>query len=314
MAGSWILYRKNGMLWCRLLDRYKKLPPHFRIPLAYLLFGSLWILVSDQALESLIIDTIQLTRFQTFKGWFYVFATTVFLYILIHNAFVELRHSKDALQESYYSTLAGWIQALDLNHHETKDHTQRVTKMTVQLSRRMGLGEDELENVYRGALLHDIGKLGIPDEILTKPKPLDEREWEIIKMHPVYAYELLSPIAYLQSAIDIPYCHHERWDGSGYPQRLRGEQIPITARIFAVIDVWDALSSDRVYRKAWPKEKVRSYIRAKAGTHFDPKVVEAFFSEFNLRPIESETSPNTFDISSQEPTSQAAIPSHRRMS
>ncbi|MEW6718352.1 MAG: HD-GYP domain-containing protein, partial [Chloroflexota bacterium] len=131
-------------------------------------------------------------------------------------------------------------------------------------------------HVRRGALLHDMGKLGIPDTILLKPGPLTEKEWEIMHQHPVYAYELLAPIPYLRPALDIPYCHHENWDGSGYPRKLKGEQIPLVARIFAVVDVWDALRSDRPYRKAWPEEKALAYIQEQAGKHFDPQVVEAF--------------------------------------
>jgi HD-GYP domain-containing protein (c-di-GMP phosphodiesterase class II) len=138
---------------------------------------------------------------------------------------------------------------------------------------------DELEHVYRGALLHDIGKMGIPDRILRKPGPLTGEEWEIMHRHPVYAYQWLSPIRYLRLALDIPYCHHEKWDGTGYPRGLKGEEIPLAARIFAVVDVWDALCSDRPYRKAWPEKKALEHIREQSGTHFDPQVVELFLQE-----------------------------------
>jgi len=179
--------------------------------------------------------------------------------------------------EAYDATIEGWSMALELRDQETEGHTLRVAKMAVKLAESLGVGEEELVHIRRGALLHDIGKIGIPDDILLKPGELTEEEWEIMKQHPVFAYNMLSQIAYLKPALDIPYCHHERWDGTGYPRGLKGEQIPLAARIFAVIDVWDALLSDRPYRDAWPKDKVRDYIRAQSGTHFDPAVVEAFF-------------------------------------
>ena len=151
-----------------------------------------------------------------------------------------------------------------------------MTELTLQLARTMGLSEAQLVHVRRGALLHDMGKMGVPDSILLKPGPLSAEEWVIMRKHPEYAYEFLSPIVYLHDALEIPYCHHEKWDGSGYPRGLRGEQIPLAARIFAIVDVWDALRSDRPYRAAWPDEKVREHIQALAGIHFDPKVVREF--------------------------------------
>lgn len=163
-----------------------------------------------------------------------------------------------------------------MKDEETEEHSRRVTEMTVRIARKMGMDKEALAHVYRGALLHDIGKMGIPDSILLKPGKLTNEEWAIMKKHPDYAFRLLSPIDYLRPAIDIPYCHQEKWDGTGYPRGLKGEQIPLPARIFAVVDVWDALSSDRPYRKAWPKEKVMELIREESGKHFDPKVVEVF--------------------------------------
>jgi HD-GYP domain-containing protein (c-di-GMP phosphodiesterase class II) len=186
----------------------------------------------------------------------------------------------ETLQRSYDDTLEGWVKALDLRDKETEGHSQRVTQMTVHLARLMGLPEHEIDHARRGALLHDIGKLGIPDSILHKPGPLTDEEWLIMKQHPVFAYEWLSPIAYLQPALDIPYGHHEKWDGSGYPRGLRGEEIPLAARIFAVIDVWDALSSDRPYRKGWPPEKIVAHVRDQAGRHFDPAIVELFLQYY----------------------------------
>jgi putative nucleotidyltransferase with HDIG domain len=151
-----------------------------------------------------------------------------------------------------------------------------VTELTMRLAAELGMGEDELMHVRRGALLHDIGKMGIPDGVLLKPGPLDDDEWVIMKKHPVYAYEMLSPIKHLIPALDIPYAHHEKWDGTGYPRGLKGEAIPLAARIFAVVDVWDALGADRPYRRAWAREDIVAHIRALRGSHFDPRVADLF--------------------------------------
>jgi HD-GYP domain-containing protein (c-di-GMP phosphodiesterase class II) len=198
--------------------------------------------------------------------------------IAIDNAalFDELQRSNAELTLAYDTTLEGWAQALDLRDEETEGHTRRVTELTVSLAKYLGIKYDELVHIRRGALLHDIGKMGIPDGILLKPAALSPDEWAIIRKHPEYAHDMLAPIAYLHRALDIPYCHHEKWDGTGYPRGLKGEQIPLAARIFAVVDVWDALGSDRPYRPAWPLAQVREYIRSQAGCHFDPKIVAAF--------------------------------------
>ncbi|HKZ70871.1 MAG TPA: HD-GYP domain-containing protein, partial [Anaerolineales bacterium] len=153
------------------------------------------------------------------------------------------------------------------------------TELTLRLAREMGIDDAELVHIRRGALLHDIGKMGVPDSILLKPGPLTEEEWAIMHQHPTHAFEMLAPIDYLRQALDIPYCHHEKWDGAGYPRGLKGERIPLAARIFAVVDVWDALRSDRPYRGGWPEEQVREYIREQAGKHFDPAVAEMFLRE-----------------------------------
>ncbi len=198
--------------------------------------------------------------------------------IAIDNAqlFDGLQKSNLDLTRAYDATIEGWSRALDLRDEETEGHTQRVLNLTMRLANTMGLSEQELVNVRRGALLHDIGKMAIPDSILLKPGPLTESEWEIMRRHPEYARDLLAPIPYLRAALDIPYAHHEKWDGTGYPRGLRGEQIPLSARIFAVVDVWDALCSDRPYRGAWQRERVSEYIRAGVSSHFDPHVVEIF--------------------------------------
>jgi putative nucleotidyltransferase with HDIG domain len=187
-----------------------------------------------------------------------------------------LRRSNEELKVAYDSTIEGWARALDLRDHETEGHSRRVTEMALALARAIGLGEAELVQVRRGALLHDIGKLGVPDAILHKPAALDEDEWVVMRRHPSYAVEILGPIEFLRPALDIPHCHHERWDGTGYPRGLAGEQIPLTARIFAAVDIWDALSHDRPYRRAWPQARVREHLRSLSGTHLDPRIVDAF--------------------------------------
>ncbi|MBL8088829.1 MAG: CHASE3 domain-containing protein [Anaerolineales bacterium] len=192
------------------------------------------------------------------------------------KSFEELQRSNLDLALAYDTTIEGWSHALDLRDKETEGHTLRVTQMTLKLARIAGMSSSDLVHVRRGALLHDIGKMGIPDNILLKPDKLTSEEWGIMRMHPTYAYELLLPINYLHPALDIPYCHHEKWDGSGYPRGLHAEQIPLSARLFAVVDVWDALRSDRPYRQAWGEEQVIEHIYSLNNTHFDPKAVEIF--------------------------------------
>ncbi len=198
--------------------------------------------------------------------------------IAIDNAelFEGMQRSNAELALAYDATIEGWSQAMDLRDKETEGHSQRVTEATLSLAQAMGLEGDALLQIRRGALLHDIGKMGIPDSILLKNGPLTDEEWAIMRQHPDHAYHMLKGIAYLRHALDIPYCHHEKWDGTGYPRGLKGEGIPLAARIFAVIDVWDALRSDRPYRKGWTEEKAQAYIREQSGQHFDPKVVEIF--------------------------------------
>jgi putative nucleotidyltransferase with HDIG domain len=192
------------------------------------------------------------------------------------NLFEDIQRSNAELSLAYDATIEGWSHALDLRDRETEGHTLRVTDMTIELARAFELSDAELAQVRWGALLHDIGKMGIPDTILHKPGSLTDHEWSVMKKHPAFAYDMLSPIRYLQSALDIPYCHHEKWDGTGYPRGLKGKQIPLPARIFAIVDVWDALTSNRPYRPAWSKEKALEYIQSLSGTHFDPRVVDMF--------------------------------------
>jgi len=192
--------------------------------------------------------------------------------------FGNLQRSNAELALAYDVTLEGWSKALELRDQETQGHAVRVTELTVRLARRAGIPEHELVHVRRGALLHDIGKMGIPDALLLKPGPLTPEEWTVMKRHVEYARDLLSPVEFLRQALDIPCGHHERWDGSGYPQGLKGESIPLAARVFAIVDIWDALRSDRPYRSAWPEEKVRAYLREQAGRLLDPQVVEHFLA------------------------------------
>jgi HD-GYP domain-containing protein (c-di-GMP phosphodiesterase class II) len=183
---------------------------------------------------------------------------------------VEIKSWPEALE------IEGWSKSLCLRNKETEEHTLRVAEMTVMLADMAVIPESEITYVRYGALLHDIGEVGIPDSILLKPGRLSRSEWEIMRKHPDYAYDLINPIEYFRPCLPIPYSHHEKWDGTGYPQGLKGVQIPLPARLFAVVDVWESLSSNRVYRDAWPQDRVMEYIQRQAGAHFDPEVVELF--------------------------------------
>lgn len=198
--------------------------------------------------------------------------------IAIDNAALlgQLEQANAELTLAYDTTLEGWSRAVELRDSAIMGHTQRVTDLTLRLARTVGVPNADLVHIRRGALLHDVGKIAIPDRILYKPGPLTAEEWSVMRQHTTHAYQLLYPIPYLRPALDIPFCHHEKWDGSGYPQGLRGENIPLAARIFAVSDVWDALRSDRPYRPAWTEEQARAYISEQSARHFDPRIVETF--------------------------------------
>jgi HD-GYP domain-containing protein (c-di-GMP phosphodiesterase class II) len=191
----------------------------------------------------------------------------------------DVQDTYEELKNAYETTLEGWSRALEIRDRETQGHSRRVTELTTRIARQMGFTEEELIHVYRGALLHDIGKLGIPDEILHKPGPLDEHEMNIMRLHPQIAVDLISPIEYLKPAMNIPRYHHEKWDGGGYPHGLSGESIPLEARIYAIIDVFDALTHDRPYRKKMSEDEALEYIKSQAGKHFDPDVLEVFLDE-----------------------------------
>ena len=199
------------------------------------------------------------------------------------KSYKDLQKAHLELALAYETTIEGWSNALDLRDQATAHHTARVTDLTLELARAAGLGEAEIVHVRRGALLHDIGKMAVPDAILFKRDKLTAEETAVMQRHPAYAHELLWPIAYLRPALDIPYRHHERWDGNGYPRGLKGEAIPLAARLFAVVDVWDALRSQRPYHEGWTDEEARDHLVALAGSHLDPAAVSLFTKVLDAR-------------------------------
>jgi len=228
-----------------------------------------------------VLELFQREPFQPDPAWLeFLGAVASQAAIAIDNArlFDTLQQRNRELVVAYDATIEGWSAALDLRDRETQGHSQRVTDLTLQLAEALGFSSEHLVHVRRGALLHDIGKMGVPDAVLLKPGPLSDDEWAIMRQHPGLAYQMLEPIQFLRPALDIPYCHHEKWDGSGYPRGLKGAAIPLAARIFSVVDVWDALRSDRPYRAAWSPAQALDYIRGQSGRHFDPAVVEAFLA------------------------------------
>ncbi len=230
-----------------------------------------------------VIEILHRSRFDVDAGLQeFVTALTGPAAVALDNAslFAEMQRSHQELSQAYEATLEGWAMALELRDIETKGHSQRVTGLTLKLAQALGVAEADLAHIYRGALLHDIGKIAVPDSILLKKGPLTSEEWLLMRQHPIFAYELLGPVAYLRPALDIPFCHHEKWNGSGYPRGLKGEEIPLAARIFSVVDVWDALGNDRSYRPAWPPEKIKAYLRQQAGEQFDPRIVKVFLEKF----------------------------------
>lgn len=252
----------------------------WRVPLAYGIFSILWIIISDWVVVYMFGDPLNITRYQTLKGLLFVLVSVGVISLLIKvdrqlMAHLNQKHH-DELLEAYEATLAGWAKALEFKDKETEGHSARVTEMTVRLGRAAGLRDEELVHLRRGAFLHDIGKMGIPDSILSKPGALDEEEWAQMRRHVEYGGNLLAEIEFLRPALEIPRYHHERWDGSGYPEGLKGEKIPLAGRLFAIVDVWDALMHARPYRPAWPEEQVRAYLQEQAGIQFDPKLVAVF--------------------------------------
>jgi putative two-component system response regulator len=197
---------------------------------------------------------------------------------------LKLEEANAHLLAAYEATIEGWSHAMDLRDRETEGHSQRVAQLTVKLAQQLGMSSEQIMHLRRGALLHDMGKIGIPDPILHKTGKLSDEEWATMRRHPQLAYDMLYRVEYLRPALDIPYCHHEKWDGTGYPRGLKGEEIPLAARLFAIVDVWDALTSNRPYRPAWGGDEALAYIREQSGRHFDPQVVDLFFRVFPEAP------------------------------
>jgi putative nucleotidyltransferase with HDIG domain len=272
--------RKNAPVpsWC--LESGVSISPQFRIAFLYVALASLWIWLSDRALASLVLDPSQLLWAQSVKGWFFVMLTGVMLYWLIGRDLRRLAAINRRLVRGHEQTLRVLVSAMDIRHKETRDHSDRVMRMAMGLARLAGMHGEALLAVKFGALLHDIGKLAIPDAILIKPGKLDEAEMAHMRRHPEIGRELMEQVDFLRSAIDIPYAHHERWDGGGYPRGLRGEEIPLAARVFSIVDVWDALSFPRVYKPAWPEEEVLAYLRQAAGSQLDPQLIELFLANY----------------------------------
>lgn len=255
--------------------------PQFRIAFLYATLASLWIWLSDRALAALVHDASHLTWAQSVKGWFFVAMTGLMLYWMIGRDLRRLASINRQLSHGNEQALRVLVSAMDIRHKETRDHSDRVMRMAVGLARLAGVHGERLRALKFGALLHDIGKLALPDAILIKPGKLDEAEITQMRQHPRIGRELMEQVDFLRAATDIPYAHHERWDGAGYPRGLRGEDIPLAARIFSVVDVWDALSFPRVYKPAWPEEDVLAYLRGAAGSQLDPHLVQLFLDHYH---------------------------------
>lgn len=250
--------------------------PQLRMVSTYVLLSALWIWCTDNALKVLFGGHANVPLVLCLNALVFVLITGVLLHRKIVNDLRRLDATRQRLSDDNEQAMRVLVSAMDLRHRETSDHSQRVMRMAVGMARRVGMRGEALRNLARGALLHDIGKLALPDAILIKPGKLDEQEMAVMRQHPKIGHDLLQRVEFLRTATDIPYCHHERWDGNGYPQGLRGAAIPLAARIFSVVDVWDALISPRVYKQAWPEPEVLDYLRAVAGSQLDPQLVSLF--------------------------------------
>lgn len=257
------------------------LKPQVRTVLAYVIVASLWIWLSNLVLRRLVSDTETLSLWQSVKGTVFVVVTGVLLYVMIDRDYRRMKRSNLRLLQGNEQALRALVHAMDIRHKETRDHSDRVMRMTLALARLAGIRDEELRRIRFGALLHDIGKLALPDAILIKPGPLTEDEIAVMRTHPQVGHDLLQQVDFLRDAVDIPYNHHERWDGGGYPRGLRAEQIPLAARVFSVVDVWDALSFPRVYKPAWPEDEVIAYLRKIAGSQLDPSLVALFLANYD---------------------------------
>ena len=258
-----------------------KISPQSRTVLLYVLLSALWIWFSDHALDALVRNRAQLTALQSAKGWLFVACTGALLYWMVGRDVRRLQVSNRRLLDGHEQALRVLVSAMDIRHRETGDHSDRVMRMATGLATLAGVRGEALRNLSFGALLHDIGKLALPDAVLIKPGKLDDDETAVMRQHPRLGHELLQRVDFLRHAGDIPYSHHERWDGGGYPQGLRGEEIPLAARIFSVVDVWDALITARVYKPAWPEPEVLAYLRDVAGSQLDPVLVKLFLDNYD---------------------------------
>jgi HD-GYP domain-containing protein (c-di-GMP phosphodiesterase class II) len=256
------------------------LSPQLRTAGTYVLVSGVYIWFSGRLLGSLVHDPHQLVFYQIIKGWAFVCGTGLLLYWMIGRTVHRMAETNQRLLDNHEQALRVLVEAMDIRHKETSDHSERVVRMATGLARRAGLEDEALRDIKFGALLHDIGKLALPDSILIKPGKLDEDEIRLMRTHPRMGYDMLQRIDFLHGASVIPYSHHERWDGTGYPQGLVGEQIPLAARIFSVVDVWDALSFPRVYKSAWPEDDVLKYLRDAAGGQLDPRLVQLFLDNY----------------------------------
>ncbi len=250
--------------------------PAAKIALVYLAFSVLWILLSDRVVGWAPLEPEAESWVQSVKGLGFVLASAALLYVLTNRYLLRADRTAAQLRDAYDQTLVGWAAALDIRDHSTGEHTARVTDLTVALAERFDISGDELEDLRRGATLHDIGKMAVPDTVLAKTGPLTDEEWALIRQHPDMAVRMLAGIGFLEPALAIPWCHHERWDGGGYPRGLAGTDIPFPARLFAVVDVYDALTSERIYREPILMEAALAHIEAGSGTHFDPAIVPEF--------------------------------------
>jgi HD-GYP domain-containing protein (c-di-GMP phosphodiesterase class II) len=266
-------------------------PGAARITGAYAAFSIVWILVGDRLADGAARGDAYRLSIEDAKGLLFVALSSLLIYVLVSKSEAHRRRSSEAQQAAYDETLMGWAAALDVRDHSTAAHTARVTALTEQLACSIGISGHELVRIRRGATLHDIGKMGVPDEILRKEGPLTDDEWVLMRQHPDLAVQFLSGVNYLRDALDIPWCHHEKWDGSGYPRGLAGTDIPLPARLFAVIDVYDAVTSDRPYRRALPHDDVMTLIHDGKGSHFDPDVVDAFDRLMDAEPTLRHSSP-----------------------
>jgi putative nucleotidyltransferase with HDIG domain len=251
--------------------------PQYRISLTYLCVGVLWVFFSDQWVDSLFESKEALMLAQNIKGWLFIVVTAGLLFLLVRQAVLANESKHQQLLDSYDETIRGWIHVMDVRHKETRDHTVRVTRVMLEFARCYGITDEiELQRIERGAILHDIGKVGIPDQVLTKPGRLNEEEMALIRQHPKIAADILQRVHFLRPSMDIPLYHHEHWNGQGYPYGLSGQRIPVAARLFAIVDTWDALSHNRVYKQAWSEQRVLDYLSEQSGAQFDPEMVEVF--------------------------------------